>query len=323
MGAGQFSDPQSLADTNVVAASGLAANPSQVDLERILVAWNAATEKLQQTHRTLRDEVKRLTDELEIKNRELARKNRLADLGQMASHIAHEVRNSLMPITLYSSLLRRGLVSEDAGVGVLDKLDAGLKSLDSTVNDLLHFTSEREPQVSAFSLYELSKEVCFSLAPQCDAQEIEVKIGLAPDLRVHADQEMLRRALLNLVLNSLEAMPGGGCLEITGEVTSRGTELVVCDSGPGVACEDQSQLFEPFYTTKGTGTGLGLAIVERIMAAHGGAVGVRNVEPQGAVFSLVIPVDCGEDLGGSVVDISQLAATDIGSVLPAERKAVA
>ena len=177
--------------------------------------------------------------------------------------------------------------------------------------------------MSDFSLCELSEEVCFSLAPQCEAQEIEVKIGLAPDLRVHADQGMLRRALLNLVLNSLEAMPDGGCLEITGQVTPRTTELVVCDSGPGVTYEERAQLFEPFYTTKGTGTGLGLAIVERIMAAHGGAVDVRNVEPQGAAFSLMIPADCGKVLNGSVKSNSQIAAMDVGSVLPSERKAVA
>ena len=112
-----------------------------VDLERILDAWNTATERLQQTHQALRAEVKRLTDELEIKNRELARKNRLADLGQLASHIAHEVRNSLMPMTLYSSLLRRRWSIDSESLETLDKIDSGLTALDATVNDLLHFLS--------------------------------------------------------------------------------------------------------------------------------------------------------------------------------------
>ncbi len=79
------------------------------ELQAVLAAWHSATDRLQQTHEALRREVRRLTDELEIKNRELARKNRLADLGQMASHVAHEVRNSLVPLTLYLSLLRRHL----------------------------------------------------------------------------------------------------------------------------------------------------------------------------------------------------------------------
>src|SRR6187431_2578910 len=81
--------------------------PLRSDLETILEAWESATDRLQRTHEALREEVRRLTDELEIKNRELARKNRLADLGQMASHVAHEVRNGLSPVKLYLSLLCR------------------------------------------------------------------------------------------------------------------------------------------------------------------------------------------------------------------------
>ena len=81
----------------------------RAELEQVLAAWHGATLRLEQTHEALRTEVCRLTDELEVKNRELARKNRLADLGQMASHVAHEVRNNLVPVSLYLSLLRRRL----------------------------------------------------------------------------------------------------------------------------------------------------------------------------------------------------------------------
>src|SRR5215207_10176574 len=99
---------------------------ADADMQTILSAWNDATDRLRRTHETLRDEVRRLTDELEIKNRELARKNRLADLGQMASHVAHEVRNSLVPMKLYLSLLKRRL-SEDGGtVDIADKIGSGL-----------------------------------------------------------------------------------------------------------------------------------------------------------------------------------------------------
>ena len=87
---------------------------SALELERVLEAWSVATDRLQSTHEALRTEVRRLTEELEIKNRELARKNRLADLGQMASHVAHEVRNGLAPMKLYLSLLKRR-VDDDPG----------------------------------------------------------------------------------------------------------------------------------------------------------------------------------------------------------------
>ena len=100
--------------------------------------------------RPLREEVQELTDELEVKNRELARKNRLADLGQMASHVAHEVRNNLVPVTLYLSLLRRRIAGDAGSLDVLDKIAAGFTALDVMVNDLLHFTSDRDPHLQTF-----------------------------------------------------------------------------------------------------------------------------------------------------------------------------
>src|SRR5512146_3101905 len=125
------------------------------DLQTVLAAWHTATIRLEQTHEALREEVSHLTAELEIKNRELARKNRLADLGQMASHIAHEVRNSLVPVTLYLSLLRRQLSNDRGSLEGLDKTAAGFTALDATVNDLLHFTSDRDPHLETFPLRKL------------------------------------------------------------------------------------------------------------------------------------------------------------------------
>src|SRR6188472_4025342 len=98
---------------------------ADVDMQTILSAWNDATDRLRRTHETLRDEVRRLTDELEVKNRELARKNRLADLGQMAAHVAHEVRNNLVPVALYLSLLRRRLSDDSGSLDILAQVEAG------------------------------------------------------------------------------------------------------------------------------------------------------------------------------------------------------
>ena len=98
---------------------------ASADLQTILAAWHTATLRLEQTHSALRDEVQQLTAELEIKNRELARKNRLADLGQMASHVAHEVRNNLVPVTLYLSMIRRRFAGDAEGLDMLEKVNAG------------------------------------------------------------------------------------------------------------------------------------------------------------------------------------------------------
>lgn len=260
-----------------------------LNLETILSAWHDATRRLERTHETLCGEVARLTRELEIKNRELARKNRLADLGQMASHVAHEVRNNLVPVLLYLSLLRRRLSDDSDSLDILTKIEAGFKALDATVNDLLNFTAHRQPQWQTFVVGDLVSEICESLEPQLEAQLIDVDIDVPPNTLLTADREMIRRALLNLVLNAIDAMPGGGTLVITSYEDARGFELEVADSGPGLPDEVKRRAFEPFYSTKKNGTGLGLAIVHHVAEAHGGTVTATNCPEGGAAFTIRIP----------------------------------
>jgi signal transduction histidine kinase len=261
----------------------------ETDLETVLAAWHGATVRLEQTHAALREEVRRLTDELEIKNRELARKNRLADLGQIASHIAHEVRNNLVPVSLYLSLLRRRISEDSDTCQVLDKVEAGVMGLDTTVNDLLHFTAERDPHLVRIPLRQLIDDVRSSLAPQLAAQGIEVEINIAAPLEALADREMLRRAVLNLALNSIDAMPDGGQLVFTAYAGPEVVELEIADTGPGLSEEVSRRAFEPFFTTKSTGTGLGLAIVDRVAEVHGGEVLAANCPEGGAAFTIRIP----------------------------------
>lgn len=262
---------------------------ADVDMQTILSAWNDATDRLRRTHETLRDEVRRLTDELEIKNRELARKNRLADLGQMASHVAHEVRNSLVPMKLYLSLLSRRLSDDSGSQEIFEKVSAGFVALEATVSDLLNFSAERDPRRRQVDIELLLNEVFETFAPQLDAQGIVTHIDADPAAMTFADPDMLRRAIINLVLNALDVMPGGGELVMTACQTRRGLEIEVADSGPGITSGTLPRLFEPFFTTKGAGTGLGLAIVERIAAAHGGIVYAANCAEGGAAFTLCLP----------------------------------
>ncbi len=263
--------------------------PDGGDLEVVLSAWHAATVRLEQTHESLRAEVQRLTKELEIKNRELARKNRLADLGQIASHVAHEVRNNLVPMTLYLSLLRRRISEDSGAVSIVDKVSGACTALDATVNDLLHFTADRDPAYEAVPLADLVDEIVTSLGPQLAAQAIAAEIDIPDHVRITADPDMLRRSVLNLVLNAMDAMPGGGELVITAYEGPYEVELEIADSGPGLSDDVRNRVFEPFFTTKRTGTGLGLAIVERIAEVHGGQVTAINCPEGGAAFTIRLP----------------------------------
>jgi len=281
--------PSTVARTGITVAPDGRSSFGDAELHAVLTAWHGATDRLRATHETLRHEVKRLTDELEVKNRELARKNRLADLGQMASHVAHEVRNSLVPLTLYLSLLRRRLHGVAQADDILDKMQTGFSALEMIVNDLLQFTAEREPAWRVFDVTRLIADICNDLEPQLVAQGIRRELDIPSTLMACADVDMLRRAVLNLILNAVNAMPHGGELAITVLESVNGFELEVADSGSGITRRDARRLFEPFFTTKRGGTGLGLAIVERIAALHDGHVSASNCPQGGAAFTLHIP----------------------------------
>jgi signal transduction histidine kinase len=186
-------------------------------------------------------------------------------------------------------MLRRRLTSDAEGLDMLEKVNAGFRAMDVMVNDLLHFTSDRDPQLVQFPLRKLVADIEASLAPQLAAQKIRFEIRIPALDTLRADREMLRRAVLNLVLNALDAMPDGGTLTVGSTTTDGGLELHVADSGPGLPAEVLPRVFEPFFTTKQAGTGLGLAIVSRIAEAHGGTASAGNAGGGGAVFTLAFP----------------------------------
>jgi signal transduction histidine kinase len=189
---------------------------------------------------------------------------------------------------------------------MLEKVNAGFRALDVMVNDLLHFTSDRDPQLACFPLRQLVADVEASLAPHFAAQKIRFELEVSPRHTLRADREMVRRAVLNLVLNALDVMPQGGTLTVGSAARERGMELHVADSGPGLPADVLPRVFEPFFTTKQAGTGLGLSIVARIAEAHGGTVTAANGGPHGvggggAVFTLIFP-NREKDEGGRMKD---------------------
>ena len=280
----------------------------ELTLESVLEIWQSTTTRLEQTHLSLQAEVRRLTVELEEKNRQLAKKNRLANIGQMAGHVAHEVRNHLVPLTLYLSLLRRQLVSASAsttptnapspntpsthglaGVELLDKVDSNISAMRTMVQDLLNFTSNRQPQSTDIQLFSLVQELFAEIHDQCHAQGIVLTCDVPRDAQLKCDGEMLRSALRNLLLNAVDALVNGGNILVRTRNHTSAMLIEVADDGDGIPSETLSRIFDPFYTTKQTGTGLGLSIVERIMECHGGQITVSSQEPRGTCFSLCFP----------------------------------
>ncbi len=265
------------------------------NLGAVLEAYSAATDRLQRSHDRLAEEVSRLSEELELKNKLIARKTRLEVLGEMAAGVAHEIRNPLGGILLYAGMLERDLVGAPESLRRVRSILRGVKSLDCIVGDLLSFTRGFEPAMRVCRIGAVCEEALRDAIAEFARTDIRVHREYAkPDFELDADPGMLRRAVLNLVLNAIQAMKQKGDLIVrTGASCvegARAARVEIIDSGPGIAAEVRDRLFEPYVTSKENGTGLGLAIVQKIVECHGGSVTGANRDEGGAIFTITIPL---------------------------------
>jgi len=277
----------SVAATQSVPAIGV--SQRERELAAIIASYNEVTDKLKTAHERLTREVVRLREQLDQKNRELARKERLAALGEMAAGVAHEIRNPLGGIQLFSSLLERDLKDRPKLGALAAKISNGVRTLDGIVGDILAFAGPADVQLEPVELAPLLAETLDLIAPQRRARQVTMHVDPGEFAAiVQASPVHLQRALLNLVLNALDAVQTGGNVWIGcgPDQTDEWVILEVADDGTGVSPELSQRIFDPFFTNKDTGTGLGLAIVHRVAETHGGSVRVAARNGGGAVFCL-------------------------------------
>jgi signal transduction histidine kinase len=265
------------------------------ELGRIIMAYSEVTERLQQSHDQLKQQVRSLRDELSEKNVLLERRNRLAAVGEMAAGMAHEIRNPLGGIQLYASLLARDLSDRPASAQLVQKISAGVKRLESLVGQVLHFTREINVNIVQMNLAEIVEQTVELAQHQAAPKGIEIRVCGPRALSAMADPVLIGQAILNLLLNAIEAMQGAaaGVVQIAyqpppAESDARQFHLAVKDQGPGIPPQILDRIFNPFFTTKDTGTGLGLAIVHRVVEAHEGTIVASNSDEGGARFEIRI-----------------------------------
>lgn len=233
----------------------------------------------------LRDvnEAKRLVRERDRLRREQA-------LAEMSAVLAHEIRNPLGSLELFAGLLAGSELSEDCR-GWVEQVQAGLRTLAATVNNVLHFHSLPPPDRVAVDLGELLDWAAGFLMPM--ARQARVQLCLRNHLHgatLAADRHRLEQVLLNLALNALRAMPGGGWVEISGRQVGSVAAIAVSDTGPGIAAADVAKIFEPGYSTRPGSPGLGLAVCRKITEQHSGSLTAANRTGPGACFTLTFSV---------------------------------
>lgn len=217
------------------------------------------------------------------------RQKELARLGEVGSVLAHEVRNPLAGIKGYGQLLEErlpvGREHEFAGLIVSEA-----KRLEGLVDDILLYTRGESEGLEAVNLAVVARSVLALLAPQAEELGVRMTGALPDDLLVSGREEGLRRVLINLMTNALQASPPNGVVSITAFRAGKEVELAVADEGDGIPPEMRAELFLPFRTSKPRGSGLGLAICKKIIDGCGGSISAATAPGGGALFRVVLPV---------------------------------
>jgi len=217
------------------------------------------------------------------------------DVARLAGGLAHEIKNPLSTISLNLELLAEDLAEPQSSrdrrmLQRVKVLQRACTSLNEILEDFLKFVRLRPFEWARVDLNDVVREFIEVFTPQARGQQVELSPHLDPDLpAVRLDAALFRQVLWNLGLNALQAMPGGGVLELQ---THRGegcVRLDLIDNGTGMDAAVLARIFEPFFSTKRNGTGLGLPSVKKIVNDHGGTVAVASVPGKGTRFTIVLP----------------------------------
>lgn len=233
------------------------------------------------------DELGQLGQAMEHMRQQLAERD--ARMQQMLAGIAHEVRNPLAGMTLFAGILKDELPEGDERRGHVDKINRELGYLERVVNDFLEYARRPKPELAPVDVDELLPEVAQLIAND----QIEVKVSPSSKLEANADRGQLRRALLNLTKNAVQAAAAAGhrgndVVRLSAKREGDELHFAVWNRGKEIPPETSGKLFEPFYTSREKGTGLGLAFVREIAMDHGGRVDVASADGE-TTFTLVIP----------------------------------
>lgn len=223
---------------------------------------------------------------------QLRRSDRLAALGQMSAGIAHEIRNPLGSIKGSIEILEKEIPPDHPKTEFVGIIKDEVARLNSLINEFLQFARPPNPVVKISNLNEVIDSTLTLLTKSAENSRVEIRTALDPRLpSVRLDPDQIRQVLLNLMLNSIQAMPEGGRLEIGTRfnMDTKKVTVAIKDEGVGISQEDLDRIFDPFFSTRPEGTGLGLSVSHQLVENNGGTISVRANPGSGVSFCLEFP----------------------------------
>lgn len=222
---------------------------------------------------------------------EMARRERLAALGDVAAAFAHEVRNPLNAVSMGLQRLRAEFTPEpgEAYARFVDLMQGEVRRLNAIVEQFIALARPLPLKPAPVELGELLRELAALVEPEARQARVAVRLAVGALPPVNADRDLVKQVLLNLMLNAVQAMTAGGALTLEAEAARDAVTITVADTGPGIAPDVLPRVFDPYFTTKPGGLGLGLPIARRIVEAHGGALAVESAPGRGSRFRVTLP----------------------------------
>jgi two-component system, NtrC family, sensor kinase len=303
-----------------------APGPRADEIGSVVAGLNAMLDRLADFNAALKREVRNATEELRRRNeelmdssqrlfaarRELARSEQLSVTGQMAASVAHQIGTPLNLISGYVQMILEELPPASLPAARLRTVQEQIGRVTVIVQSLLDQARRPVLERRPIAPVELLSAACELARPTLDAAGIELAFSVEPDLpAVEVDAGQLEQVLLNLVTNSIDAMPQGGRLTVAARGVPGGVEIEIADTGVGIAEENLPHIFDPLFTTKlpGKGTGLGLPIVRDVLAVHGGSVTVASRVGEGTRITVRLPAPVSVPRPASPEEGPRMAAT--------------
>jgi signal transduction histidine kinase len=224
--------------------------------------------------------------------RELQTADRLAAISRVSSGVAHEVKNPLNAILLHVEVAKAKLARGDTDVSQQMEIIGGeILRLDRVVKTFLDFTRPVELNLANVRLEDLVQEIVDLARPQADAAKIRVELVQEADgVEVRVDRDLLKQAVLNVVVNAMQAMPDGGELRFEASANEDTAEIRISDTGSGIAPELREKIFRLYFTTRKEGSGIGLAMTFRIVQLHDGTIDFSSEPGKGTTFFIRLPI---------------------------------
>jgi len=257
-------------------------------------------EQLRDEFGEVADSINEMASSLKQQMRNMQRTEQLRMCGEIATGLAHEIKNPLAGIKISMEFLAQDSSLSEGDREVLTKVINEVRRIEVLLRGLLNFAKPPVPHFAPAKVNNII-DICImfsvktkSLPSSNNTKEVTVLKNFDDNIpTIMADQLQLQQVLMNLLLNAIDAMPGGGTLTLNTACSTdkRSIKIEISDSGEGISDKEMNKIFQPFFTTKSKGTGMGLAITRRIVEEHGGSISVNSEYGRGTTFTIILPVE--------------------------------